>query len=264
MTAAMVRKAIASASTRALRLAGAAACAMLSGCAADMSRAVDDGAALVQANKDPLEFINRPVFYVDAALDTAVVSPVSWAFKTVIPAEVRVGVHNALENLKAPYVAANDILQARPCAAADTATRFVVNSTLGVAGIFDVAARMNVPGHDNDLAATFAAYGAEPGPYVVLPLLGPSDVRGAVAQAAEFVLEPTDLIIAHYVSNTAVWARFAADTIDERSREDASEVDAITSAADPYAAMREAYWHSQSAAQKIPPCQSLAGIGNIP
>ena len=211
------------------------------------------------ARADPFELANRPVLYIDAAVDTAILEPVASVYTRVIPVEVRTGVHNALANLRAPYVAANDILQARPCAAADTATRFLVNSTIGIAGIFDVAARMDIAGHDNDLAGTLRAYGVGPGPYLVLPLLGPSDLRAAVARGAEFVVEPADLAIAHYVSNAAVWGRLAADTIDDRGSEDNADEHAIRNAADPYVGVRQAYWQSQSQEQSIPPCQTMRG-----
>jgi phospholipid-binding lipoprotein MlaA len=193
---------------------------------------------------DPFEPLNRSMFLVDGALDTVALAPTASAYRYVLPGEVRSGIRNVLDNLDAPYIVANDLLQGQTCVASEMTARFLVNSTLGLGGIFDVASGIGMPEHRTDLAVTLQEWGAGPGPYVVLPVIGPSDTRGAVARVTEFVADPADLALT-LVWPPAVWGRLAVEQVHERS-EESDDVAAIAAAPDPYAAAREAYWKSES------------------
>ena len=148
-------------------VAAALALALLQGCASGP-----------QANPaDPLEPFNRSVYNFNEGLDRAVLKPVATAYQNVTPAPVRTGVTNFFENLSDAWSFVNNVLQAQPVEAADTFFRFTTNTFWGLGGIFDVASEMKIPKHKEDFGQTLGTWGVGAGPYVVLPLFGPSTVR---------------------------------------------------------------------------------------
>lgn len=126
---------------------------------------------------DPLEPFNRTVFNFNEGLDRAVLKPVATAYQNVTPQPVRTGVTNFFENISDAWSFVNNVLQARPVEAADSFFRFTTNTLWGVGGIFDVASALKIPKHKEDFGQTLGTWGVGAGPYVVLPLLGPSSVR---------------------------------------------------------------------------------------
>ncbi len=213
-----------------------------------------------QRDSDPLELINRPIFYANAAADWAVLSPAASLYQASVPALARSAIHNAIVNLDAPLILANDILQGRICAATDTSARFAINSTVGIAGLFDVAADNGIPGHVNDLATTLASYGVPSGPYVMVPLLGPSDLRGAVATTATFVADPMDLALSSFAATAVTWGRTAAALLDDRAAENAADIEWIEHAVDPYEAAHMLYLRDQLRGAPVPGCFLLAEV----
>jgi len=147
--------------------------AALAGCASYPS-ANDPGV------NDPLESSNRAVFKANEAVDRAVIKPVAEGYQAVLPQWVRDRIRNFLNNLTEPRVFINDFLQVRINAAGTTFVRFLVNSTAGVLGLFDVATGLNLPRQTGDFGQTLARWGVGEGPYLVLPIFGPSNVRDAV------------------------------------------------------------------------------------
>lgn len=145
---------------------------------------------LVPEVHDPLEPVNRVVFAFNEALDIIVLRPVSLVYRTVVPQPIRVGVENALYNFASPVIFANDLLQGRPDKAKTTFIRFMVNSTAGVGGFVDAAQAAGLPRHTEDFGQTLGVWGAGPGPYLVLPILGPSNVRDSVGLAADTFMHP--------------------------------------------------------------------------
>lgn len=129
---------------------------------------------------DPFEPVNRVVFKFNEGLDRAIVKPVATAYRDVTPAPVRRGVNSFFENISDVWSLVNNVLQAKPGEAADSLFRVTVNTFWGVGGIFDVASAMKIPKHKEDFGQTLGVWGLAPGPYVVLPLLGPSSVRDSV------------------------------------------------------------------------------------
>ncbi|SDE20046.1 MlaA family lipoprotein [Kordiimonas lacus] len=140
---------------------------------------------------DPLEPMNRAVFAFNKATDRAVLKPLSSAYIAVVPEEPRKGVSNVMRNLREPWVFVNDILQLKFGRAGKTLGRFVVNSTIGIGGLFKVSDRMGVEYHSEDFGQTLATWGVGDGPYIVLPFLGPSNLRDTVGTTAYFFYDPT-------------------------------------------------------------------------
>ncbi len=142
------------------------------------------------AERDPLEPMNRSVHGLNEGFLSWVVQPVHRAYRFVVPAAARRGLARFFSNLHAPVILVNDVLQLAPVQAGETSARFVVNSTLGIGGLFDPATPLGLPGHETDFGETLAAYWTPSGPYLVVPILGPSTVRDAVGEAVDGLLRP--------------------------------------------------------------------------
>ena len=143
------------------------------------------GCAATASPEDPLEPFNRGVFAFNQKADRYVVAPVANAYGRYVPDLVKQGARNVFSNLGEPFTFLNDVLQGERERAGESFGRFFVNSTLGVFGLFDMASMMKVAEpHDEDLGQTLAVWGVGSGPYIVLPLLGPSTLRDFGAQAA--------------------------------------------------------------------------------
>jgi phospholipid-binding lipoprotein MlaA len=150
----------------------------------------DDGAAAVE-NHDPLEPVNRRLFQVHEVIDGLILSPMAHIYNGVVPDEGKNGVRNALTNLASPVVLLNSVLQGDFTNAGHTITRFVVNSTAGIGGLFDVASAWGIPRqHSKDFGQTMGVYGVGTGPYIFIPVLGPSDARDTLGLVADFFSDP--------------------------------------------------------------------------
>lgn len=140
--------------------------------------------------RDPAEGFNRAVFAFNEGLDAAVLRPVAVGYDAVLPTPVRSGVSNVYDNLADLFIAANNLLQGKPADAVNDAARFVFNSTFGILGIFDVATEMGLEKHEEDFGQTFGRWGVGPGPYLMLPLLGPRDARDAAGLVLDSLVDP--------------------------------------------------------------------------
>ena len=150
---------------------------------------------LVAETEDPLEGLNRVVFGFNQVVDHLVLEPSARIYRAVIPRPLRTGVTNVLNNLATPITLTNDILQGNPEAAANTIKRFMVNSTLGIGGIFDHATGLGEPLHREDFGQTLGVWGVGSGPYLVLPILGPSNPRDATGMVADTAVNPMTWIL---------------------------------------------------------------------
>ncbi len=150
-----------------------ALCAALAGCATAPGTR-DSG------NNDPFEPVNRIVFNANDAVDTAVIRPMAEAYRAVVPQFVRDRIKAFVDNLQEPRIFANNLLQLRINDAGFTFARFYVNSTLGLLGLFDIASEHGLPKQTGDFGETLYVWGVDSGPYLVLPLFGPSNPRDAV------------------------------------------------------------------------------------
>jgi phospholipid-binding lipoprotein MlaA len=186
---------------------------------------------------DPIEPTNRFFYRVNDTIDTYALRPAAVAYRDVVPGAVRRPIHNVLNNLGAPAMFANDVLSAKPRRAGDSLMRFLINTTAGAGGLFDVATGWGYPDHNSDFGMTLALWGVGQGPFLFLPVLGPSNPRDAVGFGANTVLDP--LTWASFGGSTAVnLTRYGATALDTRERL-IEPVDQIKrSALDPYATFR--------------------------
>ena len=167
---------------------------------------------------DPWEPMNRYTYRFNAELDRWVLLPVARAYVFAIPRPVRSGVSGFFDNIDEVPTFANTVLQGDVDAAAVTLTRFVVNSTLGLLGIFDVASRLDLPAQSEDFGQTLGVWGVPPGPYLVLPLFGPSSLRDGIGLAADRTLlwgAPT-VVLGDF--QLVLTGAFPLETVDTRSR----------------------------------------------
>ena len=142
------------------------------------------------AENDPWEATNRHVFAFDVWLEHNVARPVNEGYRAVLPEPVREGVHNVVTNLHAPIVLANDLLQGDGGKAADTAGRIVINSTIGIGGVIDVAGKVGIPYHANDFGVTLGQNGIAEGSYLVLPFIGPLPPRDLLGSGVDGFFDP--------------------------------------------------------------------------
>ena len=186
---------------------------------------------------DPLEGFNRVMYRFNDDLDTAVVKPLARGYSAIMPAPLNRGVTNFFSNLGDVSSAVNNLLQLKLGRAATDVGRVMVNTTVGVAGFMDVASNMDLPKYGEDFGQTLGTWGIDPGPYLVLPVLGPSSVRDGVGLVAEWYLDPVNYI----EDDTVRWSVKGLNIIDTRADLlDASRV-LEAAALDPYAFVRDAY-----------------------
>jgi len=219
----------------------------LLGCATPPPASDPEALAEFRETNDPLEPTNRVFYAINNGLDTVILRPIAIAYRWAVPEPVRNGVHNVLANLTTPVALSNDILQAKPRRAGDTTMRFLINTTLGVVGIFDVAKDMGYPDHDTDFGMTLALWGVPEGPFLFLPVLGPSDPRDAIGHGVDIAGDPFTWVGQGAVVTALDWSRFALNAVDQRERV-LDAVDSIKKTAlDPYATFRSLYRQHRAA-----------------
>lgn len=147
-----------------------------------------------EANNDPWEGYNRAMFTFNDALDRTLIKPLAQGYKFVMPDIAEKGVTNFFENLSDVGTMVNNLLQGKPDRAIVDFTRILVNTTVGVGGLIDVATAMDLPKHDEDFGQTLGVWGLESGPYLVLPLIGRSSLRDAVGLVPDSMLDPVQQV----------------------------------------------------------------------
>ena len=196
---------------------------------------------------DPFEPVNRAIFSFNNVADRIVLEPISKGYKK-LPSPVQSGISNFLSNLRAPLVVVNQLLQGQGENAIQSTGRFLVNSTVGVFGLIDVAEKIGLEEKEEDFGQTLATWGVGDGFYVVLPLFGPSNVRDTTGMIMTMMTDP---INAYVVSEGEAWIvpmRTAANAVDQRSKI-IDEVNALRdNSLDYYAAVRSSYYQNRNAA----------------
>jgi phospholipid-binding lipoprotein MlaA len=193
-------------------------------------------------NFDPWEGMNRKVFAFNMTLDRYAIKPAARAYRWAIPAYIRARIRGIVTNLSEPLIFANDLLQGRVTAAGITLGRFLVNTTAGLAGMFDIASGEGMPRQSGDFGQTLYTWGVGDGPYLVLPLFGPSDLRDAFGFAADIYADP----IRHLNVTDDNWQYIAlgigAVRAFDRREQNIESLDALEEhSLDFYAAMRSVY-----------------------
>lgn len=216
-----------------------------------MKRNIDQGPDVPEAqdekNPDPLEELNRLIFKFNYIVDGILIKPMAIIFHEITPEPVRNGIHNVLQNIWSPISALNYMLQGRFDNAGTTVTRFLVNTSMGLGGLMDAANEIGMPGEHTSFGDTLAVWGVEDGPYLVLPIIGPSTFREAFGRVVDYFTDPL-----YYHANVKsrnlrhkrkwIWyARWGATTLSTRERLldslDALEKNSI----DYYTALRSVY-----------------------
>lgn len=198
---------------------------------------------------DPLEQANLVSFEITQAVDGAIIRPVAKTYQKILPDPVRSGIRNIINNLREPVVFVAFLLQLKPGKAAETAGRFALNSTVGLAGAFDFARRkpFNLPRRPNGLANTLGFYGVKPGPFLFLPLVGPTTLRDVIGDGIDRLLLP--LAIGKPFNRPVVaTASYVFSSLDQRAEFDEKLQALHADKVDPYSATREDYLRSRQAA----------------
>ncbi|MGE0081345.1 MAG: VacJ family lipoprotein [Thiohalomonadaceae bacterium] len=187
---------------------------------------------------DPYEQFNRSVYRFNDALDRNLLKPVAEVYDNVVPDFVSTGVSNFFSNLDDVLVLINDVLQAKPQQALSDFSRIVWNTTVGLFGLIDVATPMDLPKHNEDFGQTLGYWGVSPGPYLVLPFLGPSTVRDGSGTALSWYVDPLAEASPDY---TTYWSAVAVNAVDTRADLLGTTGLIEQAALDPYVFTREAY-----------------------
>lgn len=198
------------------------------------------------ANPDPWERANRKFYGIHQSLDRAVLRPLAMGYKAVTPGPIGKGVHNVLVNLTEPVVFMNDMAQFRFRHAAETFTRFVGNTAFGGLGLFDLAGSTGLPHRDNDFGATLGVWGVRPGPYVFLPLIGPSTARDLFGKVVDSNIDPFNRFEYDHRSTVRL-TRTVVGGLDIRVQFDEQLQSLDKLSTDSYATMRSFYLQSRQA-----------------
>lgn len=196
--------------------------------------------------RDPWQKPNRAIFAFDTFFERKLLAPVAHGYRTVTPRALRDGINNAILNMDEPSNALNQVVQLKIGRALKTSVRFVINTTLGIGGLFDVASAGGLRRRPADFGQTLGRYGARPGPYVMLPFLGPSNVRDGFGRLVDTFTDPVGFFIGGILTSPGGSARFAMAGVNWRERND-STMSAIYGASDPYAFTRAAYSQQRAA-----------------
>jgi phospholipid-binding lipoprotein MlaA len=210
---------------RAVFLCGALSLLLLGGCASTGNP------------RDPLEPLNRGIYQFNDGVDKVLIKPAAEFYRFAIPEFMRTGVSNFFSNLNDVIVALNSLLQGKLTQAGSDAARLIVNSTVGLLGLFDVATEIGLEKHNEDFGQTLGYWGIGDGPYLVLPLLGPSSARDAVGWFGDYYAWPITYLEPDRHRNILIAVRFVV------VRADLLEASRIleTAALDPYEFVRDAY-----------------------
>lgn len=205
-------------------LAMCALCVLCTGCASH--------------NPDPLEKVNRAVYGFNDGLDRLILKPISRGYEKITPRPVQNGITNFFDNLSYTNVVFNDLLQGKIGRALGGVGRIGVNTTVGLLGTMDVATKWGLPAHRSDMGLTLGHYGVKPGPYLVLPLLGPSTLRDASDIFSRRFTNPLQFVD---LNDTQSLAITGVEVTDARTRADWAIRYRDQAAIDPYVFTREGY-----------------------
>ena len=217
---------------------------MMGGCATG-----DTGAAEVW---DPIETPNRILFSLNRVVDIIALRPVAVIYRDWVPEPAQKSVRNVLDNLGEPVTAINEVFQGSPNRAATTMARFLVNSTIGVAGLFDVATHLGLERTKEDAGKTIGQYaGVEPengGFYLMLPAIGPSNARDATGLMIDYLADPFRILTFNLAIDWTYYqaARYGMNVVDYRSRTIFALDDLEKNSVDYYAALRSAYTQNRA------------------
>lgn len=227
-----------------LLLAATCSVLALAGCASSGSQsALHDGHVI----SDPFESSNRAIFKFNEVVDDNVIHPIIRGYRTIFPREIRNGLGNFLRNLKSPVVFANEVLQGDLEGAQMVALRTTINTFAGFGGIFDFAAAEGLPHEGEDFGQTLATWGLDHGPYLVVPLLGPSTARDSVGYIVDGYADPLRWYLFNIEKTGIYYTRTGLDYLDLRNNLMDVLEDLRNSSIDYYASTRSIYYQRREA-----------------
>jgi phospholipid-binding lipoprotein MlaA len=216
--------------------------ALAPGCATRPDPSDPEAVAEFRQNNDPIEPFNRVMYSVHEGIDRVVLRPVAVGYRAVVPRPVRAGVRNVLGNLRTPVILVNDMLQGEPRRAGDTLGRFLINSTVGLGGIFDVARdQFGVRGHNEDYGQTLARWGIGEGPYLFIPVIGPSNPRDLTGFGMGILSDPFLWVGQGAAVDALLWSRAGVTVVDTREELIEPLDDVERTSLDSYSTLRSAY-----------------------
>lgn len=190
---------------------------------------------------DPFESINREIFAFNDNADKYIIGPIAHTYRDVVPDPVRDSIRNFLLNLKQPLSAINATLQGDFGKGLSAVGRFTINSTVGILGFFDVATYIGLEPVDEDFGQTLGAWGIEPGPYLILPILGPTSTRDLGGKVGDWVVDPVGLYLIREDYEDLLLAANITKALDTRVELDGVIEGTRKNSLDPYAIMRTMY-----------------------
>lgn len=196
---------------------------------------------VVEDDNDPLEGLNRGIFEFNRVVDGVLIKPVAQVYRGVLPQLVQDNIRSFLRNLRTPLIVTNDVLQGDMNRAGSTLGRFLVNTTVGILGLFDVASEIGLPFHDEDFGQTLAVWGVGEGFYLMLPILGPSNPRDLAGMATEFYVDPVNIYLRNEDLDYLIYTRAGLRGIDARARSIDVLDELERTSLDYYAAIRSLY-----------------------
>lgn len=201
------------------------------------------GAKAEPADYDPWENVNRSIFKFNDALDVYLLEPVAKAWDFVVPNRAQGAISDAFDNARFPIDFTNGLLQGKPDDAGKTLGRFLLNTSLGMAGLFDVAKAAGLPGRQEDFGQTLGVWGVRNGPYLMLPVLGPSTIRDACGRAVDSPMR----VWPFFVGTIPSLAITTTEVVNWRARNIESIRDLKKGAFDYYSLVRNAFLHNRAA-----------------
>lgn len=225
-----------------IKLSCIAALVALAGCSTTPKQQAEQGSpAQYQDPRDPLEALNRSIWTFNFDyLDAYVLKPVTIGYMTVVPKPARTGLSNVVNNLDEPANFINGLLQGKPESSAHSAGRFLLNSTVGVAGLFDVASHMGLAERQEDFGQTLGVWGLSDGPYLMIPARGPTTLRNLTGDVVDNLYFPMSVL-----TTPQTIAKFVITALTAREQLMAQEK-LLTNSLDPYAFVKDAYFQRQN------------------
>lgn len=243
------------------------ALALVAGCATPPPAEDKEAVAEWEQVNDPFEPTNRAIFEFNQAVDKALLKPLAQGYRAVVPEFGRDRVRDFLNNLRAPIVFVNDLLQGEPDRAMQTIMRFAFNTGFGALGLFDVSTEGGIPHHDEDFGQTLAVWGVPEGPYLVLPILGPSNPRDTTGIAAEWLSDPFNYVMRENSIDWAIYTRTGVAGVDKREKYLDSLDEVERTSLDYYSALRALYRQRRNAEIKNGPVADklpAPGVSEVP
>lgn len=220
---------------------------LLTSCATKVRKEPISTSVTEDQKQDPLEPINRKIFEFNRVVDGMLLEPFANLYNLTVNENVQRSIASFLYNLGEPVTLANDFLQAKGERGLETFSRFMINTTFGLFGIFDVAEKLGLPRHHEDFGQTLAVWGLPSGPYLVVPLLGSSTPCSLTGRLTDFYLSPYNYYMVHYNRRQYIYVRLGVDTLVKRAQYADDIRNFRENSLDFYAAVRSFYLQNQKA-----------------